>query len=94
MEKLVMKKIVVDRDFLSNEDLVAVMEVLDRGVDYEITRSNLVIDFTEFEDEMSVFDYMLDELEFSMDETLTLMEENVEGGYEDFVEDVRIRFGM
>ena len=89
-----MKKIVVDRDFLSNEDLVAVMEVLDRGVDYEITRSNLVIDFTEFEDEMSVFDYMLDELEFSMDETLTLMEENVEGGYEDFVEDVRIRFGM
>ena len=89
-----MNKIVVDRDFLSNEDLVAVMEVLDRGVDYEITRSNLVIDFTEFEDEMSVFDYMLDELEFSMEETLTLMEENVEGGYEDFAEDVRIRFGM
>ena len=89
-----MNKIVVDRDFLSNEDLVAVMEVLDRGVDYEITRSNLVIDFTDFEDEMSVFDYMLDELEFSMDETLTLMEENVEGGYEDFAEDVRIRFGM
>ena len=89
-----MKKIVVDRDFLSNEDLVAVMEVLDRGVDYEITRSNLVIDFTDFEDEMSVFDYMLDELEFSMEETLTLMEENVEGGYEDFAEDVRIRFGM
>ena len=94
MEILVMNKIVVDRDFLSNEDLVAVMEVLDRGVDYEITRSNLVIDFTDFEDEMSVFDYMLDELEFSMDETLTLMEENVEGGYEDFAEDVRIRFGM
>ena len=89
-----MNKIVVDRDFLSNEDLVAVMEVLDRGVDYEITRSNLVIDFTDFEDEMSVFDYMLDELEFSMEETLTLMEENVEGGYEDFAEDVRIRFGM
>lgn len=89
-----MKKIVVDRNFLSNEDLVAVMEVLDRGVDYEITRSNLVIDFTDFEDEMSVFDYMLDELEFSMEETLTLMEENVEGGYEDFAEDVRIRFGM
>ena len=89
-----MKKIVVDRDFLSNEDLVAVMEVLDRGVDYEITRSNLVVDFTDFEDEMSVFDYMLDELEFSMEETLTLMEENVEGGYEDFAEDVRIRFGM
>lgn len=89
-----MNKIVVDRDFLSNEDLVAVMEVLDRGVDYEITRSNLVIDFTDFEDEMSVFDYMLDELEFSMEETVTLMEENVEGGYEDFAEDVRIRFGM
>lgn len=89
-----MNKIVVDRDFLSNEDLVAVMEVLDRGVDYEITRSNLVIDFTDFENEMSVFDYMLDELEFSIEETVTLMEENVEGGYEDFAEDVRIRFGM
>lgn len=94
MEILVMNKIVVDRDFLSNEDLVAVMEVLDRGVDYEITRSNLVIDFTDFENEMSVFDYMLDELEFSIEETVTLMEENVEGGYEDFAEDVRIRFGM
>lgn len=79
---------------MSNEDLVAVMEVLDRGVDYEITRSNLVIDFTDFENEMSVFDYMLDELEFSIEETVTLMEENVEGGYEDFAEDVRIRFGM
>ena len=94
MEILVMNKIVVDRDFLSNEDLVAVMEVLDRGVDYEITRSNLVIDFTDFENEMSVFDYMLDELEFSIEETVTLMDENVEGGYEDFAEDVRIRFGM
>lgn len=89
-----MKKIVIDRDLLSKEDLVEVMEVLDLGVDYDITRSNLVIDFTKFENEMSVFDYMLDELEFTLEETLKFMEENVEGGYEDFVEDVRIRFGM
>lgn len=89
-----MNKIVVDRDMLSNDELVAVMEVLDEGVDYDITRSNLVIDFSEFEDEMSVFDYMLDELEFTFDETLSLMSENVEGGYEDFVEDVKNRFEL
>lgn len=89
-----MKKIVVDRDMLSNDELVAVMEVLDEGVDYDITRSNLVIDFSEFEDEMSVFEYMLDELEFTFDETLTLMSENVEGGYKEFVEDVKNRFEL
>ena len=89
-----MNKIVVDRKWIDNDDLKWVMEVLDRGVDYEITKYRLTIDFTEFEDEMSVFDYMLDELEFTFEDTLTLMEENVEGGYEDFVEDVRIRFGM
>lgn len=86
-----MNKIVVNRKWIDNGD---VEKVMNQGIDYEITKYRFTIDFSEFEDEMSVFDYMLDELGFTIEETLTLMSESVEGGYDEFVEDVKIRFGM
>ena len=92
-----MNKIVLDRKLIDNDDVMAVMEKLDYAhtvVDYEISRSRLVIDFSEFEDEMSVFEYLMEELSLSMEDALMFMSESREGGYDYFVEDVKNRFAM